>query len=75
MTTKSHKVEVFVDGERYIAVERDGTIKMSRGDGKDLGTATWREDQMILTTGVLPDSACLALEKEIKKQMDNNWED
>jgi hypothetical protein len=70
-----HQVEVFVGGHRYVATERDGTILIVRGDGKDLGKGTWKDDQMILTTGVLPDDACLALEKKIKERMDNNWED
>lgn len=73
MATKpEHKVQVFMGGLRYIAVELNGKLTLSK-DGSPAGTATWKNDQLILSTSMIPDDVVEALEKKLKEAFDNNW--
>jgi hypothetical protein len=69
-----HKVTLIMNGYRYIAVEENGVIQLSR-DGEPIGKATWTKDQLIYNSALLPDDVSNALEKKIKEQMDKNWEE
>jgi hypothetical protein len=71
---KEHKVTLIMNGYRYIAVEENGVIHLSR-DGNPVGKATWTKDQLIYNSALLPDDVSSALEKKIKEQMDKNWEE
>jgi hypothetical protein len=71
-TKKAHSVQVSVDGRRYTAAELNGNLTLSR-DGDVVGTATWKKEQLILSSAVLPDEACEQLEKKLKEAFDANW--
>lgn len=69
---KDHKVQVMMNGFRYIAAEMNGTITISR-DGGVIGKAKWADDQLVNSSAVLPDNVTEAIEKLLKEQMDNHW--
>jgi hypothetical protein len=73
-TKKQHLIQVFMHGYRYIAVETNGRVALSR-DGDDLGTAKWEKDQLLLNTTLIPDDVCETLERKIKERMDANWDE
>ena len=75
MSTKNqHLVQVFMHGYRYVAVELNGRVKVSR-DGDEIDTARWEKDQLFLTATSIPDDVCEALERKIKERMDANWDE
>lgn len=71
---KDHVVQLFMNGFRFVAVEKDGTILLSR-DGNPIGEATWKNDQLIYDSTVLSDDVVFALEKKIKERMDAHWDE
>jgi hypothetical protein len=74
-TSKVHQIEVII-GDRYIATEVNGRIRITRGDGKDLGVGRWHDDQIIdFSSTAIPDNVFMALEKKIKEAMDRNWDE
>jgi hypothetical protein len=74
MTKKLHMVQVFMNGERWVASELNGKITVSR-DGNELGKAAWQNDQLVLNSAIVPDDVCTALEAKIKARMDANWDE
>jgi hypothetical protein len=74
MSTKKHMIQVFMQGQRWVASELNGVISVSR-DGEDVGKAKWHKDQLVLNSAMLPDEVCLALEVKLKERMDANWDE
>jgi hypothetical protein len=74
MKKKDHMVQVIVGGERYVAVELNNVVTVSR-DGDVLGKAIWKEDQLLHSTAVLADPVFEALEKKIRERVANNWDE
>ncbi len=62
---KEHKVQIISNGIRYIVIELEGKITFSR-DGAPVGHATWRHDQFLENSALLPDDVILDMEKQIK---------
>lgn len=71
---KQHKIQVMMNGFRYVAHELRGSITLSR-DGDQVGTAKWHDDQMVNCSAALPDDVFYALEKKLKERMDANWDE
>jgi len=72
MAKKEHKVTVILHEHRYVAVETDGRVAITK-NGNDLGIGWWRGDQIVDLSAIIPDDVCGALEEKIKKEMDRNW--
>jgi len=72
MGKNEHKVQVMMNGYRYVAAELNLNITISR-DGSDLGKARWNDDQLILSSALIPDEVVEALEKKLKEAIDANW--
>jgi hypothetical protein len=71
---KEHKIQVLMNGYRYVAHDVKSTITISR-DGDRIGTAKWYEDQLVNSSASLPDEVFYALEKKLKERMDANWDE
>ena len=72
---RDHSVELHRKGFRWVASELSGKITIKR-DGGVLGTATWRDDQLVdSTTTAIPDDVVIELEKVLKERIDKNWEE
>ena len=71
---KEHKVQIISNGVRYIAVELEGKISFTR-DGAPAGRATWREDQFLENSALLPDDVILQMEKLIKEAIAADYYD
>jgi hypothetical protein len=69
-----HKVQVIMNGFRYVAIELNATITIFR-DGDKVGQALWKHDQLVLSSATLPDDVFAALEVKIKEKIDNNWDE
>ena len=67
-----HKIELHMNGSRFIATELNHNITITR-DGADAGKARWNDDQLVLSSALIPDNVVFALEKKLKEAMDNNW--
>jgi hypothetical protein len=65
-------VQVLLNGFRYEASELNGTLTFHR-DGVNIGKATWKQEQLILSSAILPDDAVLALDKKLKEAFDAEW--
>jgi hypothetical protein len=65
---KEHRVQIIFNGVRYIGVESQGTITFTR-DGAPAGQATWRNDQFLENSALLPDEVILQMEKQIKEAL------
>ena len=63
--SKEHRVQIISKDVRYIAVELEGKITFTR-DGAPAGRATWRNDQFLENSSLLPDDVILQMEKLIK---------
>ena len=72
MGKNEHKVQVLMNGYRYVASELNMNITISR-DGSDVGKARWKDEQLILSTALVPDDVVAALEKKLKEAMDAHW--
>ena len=71
---KVHQVQIILNGYRYVATEDGNNIEISR-DGDRIGKAKWVNDQLVLSSALLPDDATLALEKKLKERIDANWDE
>jgi sulfur carrier protein ThiS len=71
---KEHRVEVTSKGIRYVAIEHEGKVVISR-DGDVVGRAKWHDDQFVESTAVLPDEVAVAMEKRIKEMVDADYFD
>jgi hypothetical protein len=69
---KDHVVQVIVAEDRYVAVELNGVVSISR-NGDHIGKARWRDDQLVDSSAVLPDAAYQELERKIGEGIANNW--
>lgn len=72
MANKEHRVQVFTNGYRYSATELKGTLSIRR-DGTLIGEVAWRNEQLILSTALLPDDAVEALERKLKEAFEAFW--
>lgn len=72
MVTKIHKVELLANGHRYTASELNGVLTVLC-DGTLVGKATWKNEQLILSSAILPDDVVWALEKKLKEAFDAFW--
>jgi hypothetical protein len=64
--SKEHRVQIISKDVRYIAVELEGKITFTR-DGAPAGRATWRDDQFLENSALLPDDVILQMERLIKE--------
>ncbi len=67
-----HRVQTIVNNVRYVAIERDGKVSISK-DGDPAGAAKWDGEQLIDSTAIIPDAAFHELERLIREGMDSNW--
>jgi len=74
VTRKEHKIQIFKDGVRWVAVELEGTVSFSK-DGTTLGEARWVNDQFHDNTAILPDAVYLELEEKIRKAIADDYFD
>lgn len=71
MADKSHKVEVIMEGERWVAAELNGKVSFHRG-GTQIGVARWMEDEEQfagMSTTAVPDNVVTRLERELAKRI------
>jgi len=74
VATKERKIQVIMNGYRWIAAEFGGTITFSK-DGVPIGKARWKEDQFLETTALLPDDVTVELEKRMKEALESDYFD
>jgi len=69
MAVKEHKVQAIMGGFRYVAIEVNGTVTISR-DGDVIGKARWKEEQLVGSTALIPDDVTETLERKIKETIE-----
>jgi hypothetical protein len=69
MADKEHKVQLITGGYRYVAVEVNGKVTISR-DGDVIGKAQWKDEQLINSSALLPDDVTDTLERKIKDMIE-----